>query len=157
MMSSKTRRCPSRTAVTLGSTGKPPRSRLQATRVPEKSRSRDREKPSPDSEIVRGERGSGPEITPSIRAASRTVRAIGPSVESVDHAAWTGHEGTLPREGLKPTTSQKEAGLRREPPMSLPSAIGTIPQARAAAAPPLEPPQVLVVSYGLRVSPNTSL
>src|SRR5215210_7609918 len=156
-MSSKTRRCPYRTAVTLGSTGKPPRSWLQAIRVPEKSRSRGRKRSLPGSEIASGERGSGPEIAPSISATSRTVRAIGPSVESWDQAAWEGHEGTLPRDGLKPTTLQKDAGLRREPPMSLPSAMGTIPQARAAAAPPLEPPQVLVVSYGLRVSPNTSL
>jgi hypothetical protein len=78
-------------------------------------------------------------------------------VESEDQAACVGQEGTLPRHGLKPTTLQKEAGLRREPPISLPSAIGAIPQARATAAPLLEPPQVLVVSFGLRVSRNTSL
>ncbi len=32
-----------------------------------------------------------------------------------------------------------------------------MPQASATAAPPLLPPQVLVVSYGLRVAPNTAL
>ena len=52
---------------------------------------------------------------------------------------------------------QNAAGLRSEPPVSLPSAIGTIPQASATAAPPLLPPQVLVTSYGLRVAPNTLL
>ena len=41
--------------------------------------------------------------------------------------------------------------------MSLPSAIGNIPLASATAAPPLEPPQVRVVLYGLRVAPNTAL
>ncbi len=41
--------------------------------------------------------------------------------------------------------------------MSLPSAIGSIPEASATAAPPLLPPQVLVVSNGLRVAPNTGL
>ena len=41
--------------------------------------------------------------------------------------------------------------------MSLPSAIGTMPQVSATAAPPLLPPQVLVTSNGLRVAPNTSL
>ena len=39
----------------------------------------------------------------------------------------------------------------------LPSAIGTMPQASATAAPPLEPPQVLDRSQGLRVAPNTRL
>ena len=41
--------------------------------------------------------------------------------------------------------------------MSLPSARGTIPAARATAAPPLEPPQVFERSYGFRVAPNTVL
>ena len=41
--------------------------------------------------------------------------------------------------------------------MSLPSAIGSMPQASATAAPPLLPPQVLVVSYGFSVAPNTGL
>ncbi len=41
--------------------------------------------------------------------------------------------------------------------MSLPSARGSIPQASATAAPPLLPPQVLVVSYGFMVAPNTGL
>lgn len=45
-----------------------------------------------------------------------------------------------------PTTLQNDAGLRSEPPLSLPSAIGTIPQARLTAAPPLLPPQVFVRS-----------
>ena len=57
----------------------------------------------------------------------------------------------------KPTTLQKLAGLRSEPPVSLPSAIGNMPHASATAAPPLLPPQVLVVSYGLSVAPKTRL
>jgi hypothetical protein len=36
--------------------------------------------------------------------------------------------------------------LRSDPPVSLPSAIGIMPQASATAAPPLDPPQVLVRS-----------
>ncbi|MEZ4615593.1 MAG: hypothetical protein R2867_08775 [Caldilineaceae bacterium] len=47
-----------------------------------------------------------------------------------------------PGDGRKPTTLQKLAGLRNEPPVSLPSAIGSIPVANATAAPPLLPPQV---------------
>src|SRR6185503_11028256 len=57
----------------------------------------------------------------------------------------------------KPATLQKLAGLRSDPPRSLPSAIGTMPHASATAAPPLLPPQVLLVSQGLRVAPNTGL
>ena len=41
--------------------------------------------------------------------------------------------------------------------MSLPSAIGSMPVASAAAAPPLEPPALLVGSYGLTVVPYTLL
>ncbi len=78
----------------------------------------------------------------SIRAASATVRAIGPSTVSGNQATSAGHRGTRPGEGRRPTTLQKLAGLRREPPMSLPSARGTMPQARATAAPPELPPQV---------------
>ncbi len=52
---------------------------------------------------------------------------------------------------------QKAAGFRSDPPVSLPSAIGTMPQASATAAPPLLPPHVLLTSYGFRVAPNTVL
>ena len=34
------------------------------------------------------------------------------------------------------------AGLRSDPPLSVPSANGVIPQASATAAPPLDPPQL---------------
>jgi hypothetical protein len=37
---------------------------------------------------------------------------------------------------------QKLAGFRSKPPMSLPSASGAMPQAKATAAPPELPPQV---------------
>src|SRR5215472_1874784 len=104
-----------------------------------------------------GERGSGPAMAERKKAASATVRAMGPSTLRVDHASGAGQTGTLPGEGRKPTTLQKLAGLRSDPPMSLPSAMGSILHASATAAPPLLPPQVLVTSYGLRVAPNTSL
>ena len=45
-------------------------------------------------------------------------------------------------------------GLRMEPPMSEPSSSGVRPAARAAAAPPDEPPVVRVVSHGLLVTPK---
>ena len=57
----------------------------------------------------------------------------------------------------KPTTPQKAAGVRSEPPVSEPWASGPIPVASATAAPPLEPPQVSAGFHGLRVAPNTAL
>jgi hypothetical protein len=71
---------------------------------------------------------------------------MGPSTEMGNHAANFGQLATLPGEGRNPTTLQKLAGFRRDPPMSLPSAMGSMPQASATAAPPLLPPQVLEVS-----------
>jgi hypothetical protein len=88
-------------------------------------------------------------------ATSATDRAMGPETTSGDQLLVP--FGTRPGEGRSPTTLQNAAGFRNEPPISLPSAIGTMPHASATAAPPLEPPQVLVTSYGLRVAPNTLL
>src|SRR4051812_50202018 len=82
---------------------------------------------------------------------------MGPTTAKLNHAETLGQCGTRPAVGRKPTTLQKLAGLRRLPPRSDPSATGTIPAATAAAAPPLEPPTVRVVSYGLRVAPKTGL
>ena len=59
--------------------------------------------------------------------------------------------------GRIPTTPQKLAGLRSEPPMSVPWASHAVPVASAAAAPPEEPAAERDRSHGLRVGPNTSL
>src|SRR5207342_345945 len=68
-----------------------------------------------------------------------------------------GQAGTRPRLGRSPTTPQNDAGLRNEPPMSEPSASGTMPAARAHAAPPLDPPALRVGSTGFTVVPKTGL
>ena len=65
--------------------------------------------------------------------------------------------GTRPGDGRKPTTLQKLAGLRREPPMSLPSATGSMWSASATAAPPLDPPAVRPWSNAFSVGPYTGL
>src|ERR1700716_2035454 len=58
-----------------------------------------------------------------------------------------------PRLGFRPTRPQQLAGMRIEPPPSLPCATGTIPVATATAEPPLEPPVVREGSRGLGVGP----
>ena len=85
------------------------------------------------------------------------MRASGPLVEVVSQRLSVGHAGTRPSDGRSPTTPQNDAGLRSEPPMSEPSASGTIPARRAHAAPPLEPPADRLGSTGLRVVPKTVL
>ena len=49
------------------------------------------------------------------------------------------------------------AGLRSDPPMSLPRPIGLMPVASATASPPLEPPAVRARFHGLRVRPCSEL
>ena len=58
--------------------------------------------------------------------------------------------------GLMPKTPQKLAGIRMEPPPSLPLARVHRPEARADAAPPLDPPEVLSGFQGLRQGPSSA-
>src|SRR5579863_7701783 len=139
-------RCASTAARILESKGRPPRSLNHATRTPLKLRSGFPAKREPGSVIEIGQRGSGPAITLNSSAASPTVLAIGPATPNVAQAFPTAECGTRPGAVRKPITLQNAAGFLRDPPLSLPSAIGTIPQATLTAAPPLLPPQVLVRS-----------
>src|SRR6056297_263458 len=52
---------------------------------------------------------------------------------------------------------QNPAGIRIDPPASVPNARGPIPRGTAAALPPLEPPETFVGSHGLRVTPSSGL
>ena len=79
----------------------------------------------------------------SSSAASRTVRAIGPTWASVGVAA-AGNTGTRPNCALMPNRPQNEDGMRIEPPPSVPSANGVMPAATLAPAPAEEPPVVLL-------------
>src|SRR6185503_17422642 len=95
-------------------------------------------------------------MTSSSAAASRTVRASGPDVPSPSDPETYGAGETRPRDGLMPTRPQHDAGMRIEPPPSLPCAIGSSPPATAAAAPPLDPPGVRAESHGLTQAPFSS-
>src|SRR3989344_1852406 len=61
---------------------------------------------------------------------------------------------TAPYVGFKPTTPQKAAGWRIEPPVSDPRAAIAICAATAAAEPPDEPPGTRLVSWGFFVGPK---
>src|SRR5262249_1515011 len=128
--------------------GTPSKSVDHAMRVPVKSRWRFADAVTPSA--------ASPAKARSISATSSALLAIGPSTLStpqVGAAASDRHAA----DGRMPTTPQNAAGLRSDPPMSVPSAIGSIRHASATAAPPLLPPQVFVRSYGFSVGPNTGL
>src|SRR4051812_16975782 len=93
-----------------------------------------------------------PASTSSTAAASRTDRVSTSSLTSPPLSSpASGANEVRPRLGLSPNSPQHDAGIRIEPPPSLPCAIGTSPAATAQPAPPLDPPGVRVRSYGLRV------
>ena len=88
---------------------------------------------------------------------SRTERETHSCSLSIDRSGdCSGPLDTRPRDGLRPTRPQQLAGMRIEPPPSDAWATGTMPLATAAAAPPLEPPDVRSTLHGLRVGPYAS-
>src|ERR1700726_3796161 len=104
-----------------------------------------------------GSAGCSPHMASSNSARSSTLRAIGPCTPRLRSILAVGVWATRPMLGLKPTTPQKLAGLRSEPPMSEPCASHAMPVASATAAPPEEPAADRDRSQGLSVAPNTSL
>src|SRR5262245_4430361 len=104
-----------------------------------------------------GSSGYSPLMASSSSARSSTLRAIGPWTVRLRSIFALGVCATRPMLGRIPTMPQKLAGLRSEPPISVPWASQAVPVARAAAAPPEEPAADRDVSQGLRVAPKTSL
>ena len=58
-----------------------------------------------------------------------------------------------PKEGRSPTTPHSAAGMRTDPPVSVPRASGTRPAATATAEPALDPPAIRPGSCGLAAGP----
>ncbi len=81
---------------------------------------------------------------------SRTSRVSTPPIASAAPSTPCGPGLTRPRLALKPTSPHALAGIRSEPPPSEPWAAGTMPDATAAAAPPLDPPADRLRSHGVR-------
>src|SRR5207245_9035376 len=99
--------------------------------------------------------GRWPAMASSPAAASATLRAITPSVDSpAQGSPSSGPADTRPRDGLRPTVPQQLDGMRTEPPPSVPCAKAHKPAATAAAAPPLEPPAEWSWFHGLWVAPK---
>jgi hypothetical protein len=58
---------------------------------------------------------------------------------------------------FSPTVPQYDAGIRIDPPVSLPIAMKTMSAATAAPDPPLEPPGIRSVLQGFRTGPKWGL
>jgi hypothetical protein len=106
-------------------------------------------------------RPSGPVSSGITVIRSSTRRAIGPICHSASIQPPAGGKwpvrGRRPEVGLMAAHPQKAAGRRTLPAQSLPRPSGE-PQAEiSAASPPLDPPGVRAVSYGLRVAPKIRL
>src|SRR5215475_14648349 len=96
--------------------------------------------------------GSSPAMTASSAAQQATVGASGPTESSVKDNGSTPSVGTRLAVGLQPTMPQSAAGMRQEPPVSVPTAATAMPSVTDTAAPDEEPPGMRPVarSYGLR-------
>src|SRR5687768_18379142 len=97
-------------------------------------------------------RESKPAMTSISSAASETGRVIGPACARVPNGL-AGNIGTSPYVGFSATVPVKDAGMRTDPPPSVPTDHGPMPRPTAVALPPLEPPGVRAGFHGLPVEP----
>ncbi len=95
----------------------------------------------------------GPRTASSKAAVSRTLRLTHSSTPRLLSSRY-GPSEMRPCVGFRPTSPQADAGMRMLPPPSLAWAMGTMPAATAAAAPPLDPPGEWSVFHGFRVAPH---
>ena len=87
---------------------------------------------------------------------SRTVRVSTKSCDMPCRPSQSpGPTGMRERVAFRPTIPHSDAGIRIDPPPSVPWAIGSARAATRAAAPPLEPPTLRSRSHGLHVGPWT--
>src|ERR1700737_2391822 len=96
---------------------------------------------------------SYPASTFNIIAASVTLRVRGPQRSSDSTSGMIPRIETRPYVGFSPTTLQYDAGVRMEPPVSVPSAPKQRSVATAAADPPDDPPGLRSSAHGLRTAP----
>jgi len=97
----------------------------------------------------RQSRRSGCDRIAVISTTSATERARGPADRMLLAGVW----GIRPWVGLSPTRPQKAAGMRTDPPRSLPIVKGPNPAATAAAPPDVDPPGVRARFQGFRAVP----
>src|SRR5262245_42818352 len=100
-------------------------------------------------------RKSRPVIAAAAKATSATEAANRPAVSSDQEKYLIPVVGRSRNDGLIAATPQNDAGRMIDPPVWVPSAIGTMPAATAAAEPDDEPPGACAGLLGLRVLPGS--
>src|SRR4029079_6265377 len=96
-------------------------------------------------------------MTASALAQLATVRPIGPTESRVVDSGNAPVVGIRHLLGLKPTMPHSAAGMRVEPPVSLPIVISHRWSPTAMAPPEVEPPGIRVRSAGLPGVPKCGL
>src|SRR6185295_5940961 len=99
-----------------------------------------------------GSPGPAPQVASRRAAPSRTESVTACSAESP--ASPSPAKGAMvlrARVGLRPTSPQQAAGARMDPKPSVACAMGSMREPTAAAAPPLEPPEIRLWSHGFLV------
>ena len=92
----------------------------------------------------------GASASRSAAHVGRRVRAIGPTWSKLGASGKQPSVGTRSKVGLKPTTPQHAAGMRIDPPESVPSAASARPAASAAPSRRVEPPASRPGASGIR-------
>ena len=90
-------------------------------------------------------------------STSTTQRPISPTLDRLGVWFALPSVDSPPILGMKPTTPQWHAGLRIEPPLSVPMFTGVMPSAQATPAPVDEPPAVREGSQGLSAIGSNAL
>src|SRR5512146_876611 len=90
-------------------------------------------------------------------ATPATSRASGPTVSSPGASGRTPSSGILPQVVLSPVIPRQAAGMRIDPPVSLPYAMSASPEATAVPEPLDDPPGIRDGSTGLTGVPNAAL
>src|SRR5699024_11216558 len=88
---------------------------------------------------------------------SKTCLAIGPTVSKLGPVGKTPYLLITPYVGRRPVIPHKAAGIRTEPPVSVPIAASAQFAVTAAAEPPLDPPAIRELSQGFFVAPKVGL
>ncbi len=101
---------------------------------------------SPASAAASSARGGSPARTWKTVAQQATVGASGPTESRVVESGNAPARGTRARVGLNPAMPHSAAGMRTEPPVSVPSANAAMPSATDTAAPEDDPPGILRLS-----------